>query len=96
MDERIEKWLYDVKLSIEEIESFFPKSRYDFFEYQANTMLKRAVERNFEIIGEAVNRILKRDMTYADKINDSKSIVGLVTKLFMLMTIFRMRIFGLS
>ncbi|MFT6961656.1 MAG: hypothetical protein ACJAWV_001371 [Flammeovirgaceae bacterium] len=40
-------------------------------------MLKRAVERNLEIIGEAVNRILKRDATFESKISEAKSIVSL-------------------
>lgn len=77
MDERVLKWLYDIKLSIEEIEFFFENKNYDFFEYRKNIMLKRAVERNLEIIGEAVNRILKRDENYKTKVSESKSIVGL-------------------
>ena len=77
MDERILKWLYDIKLSIEEIESFFVSEKRNFFEYKKNAMLKRAVERNLEIIGEAVNRILKRDSSFKEKISESKSIVGL-------------------
>ena len=77
MDERIEKWLYDIKIAIDEIDSFFSKDEYDFFAYRKNTMLKRAVERNLEIIGEAVNRILKRDPSFESKIKDAKAIVGL-------------------
>lgn len=38
-------------------------------------MLKRAVERDLEIIGEAVNRILKRDPEFP--IEYAKKIVGL-------------------
>lgn len=77
MDQRILKWLYDIKLSIEEIESFFENRDDNFFEYRKNIMLKRAVERNLEIIGEAVNRILKRDESFSDKISEAKSIIGL-------------------
>lgn len=77
MDERIEKWLFDIKLSIEEIESFFPEEEFNFFDYKENTMLKRAVERNLEIIGEAVNRILKRDDLFEEKIKNARAIVGL-------------------
>ena len=51
MDERILKWLYDIKLSIEEIDGFFKDEEKDFFKYRNNLMLKRAVERNIEIIG---------------------------------------------
>ncbi|MFN7238908.1 MAG: HepT-like ribonuclease domain-containing protein, partial [Chitinophagales bacterium] len=61
MDERILKWLFDVKMSIDEIDAFFENKEKNFFEYRTNVMLKRAVERNLEIIGEAVNRIITRD-----------------------------------
>ncbi len=50
MDERILKWLYDIKLSIEEIESYFLNKEKNFFEYRKNTMLKRAVERNLKLL----------------------------------------------
>lgn len=77
MDERILKWLFDVKFSIEEIDSYFLGAEKDFFKYRENLMLKRAVERNLEIIGEAVNRILTRDNSYNDKISNARAIVGL-------------------
>lgn len=53
MDRKILKWLYDVKVSIDEINSYFIDEKMDFFEYRKNLMRKRAVERNLEIIGEA-------------------------------------------
>ena len=77
MDERILKWLYDIKLCIDEIDSFFKEEEKDFFKYRNNVMLKRAVERNLEIIGEATNRILalKPDIaiTSARKIVDTRN-----------------------
>ena len=75
MDERILTWLYDVKLAIEEIEGFLSNTPNDFKYYSSNLLLKRAIERNLEIIGEAVNRIVKHD----DKITieHSGKIVGL-------------------
>lgn len=76
MDERILKWLYDVKLAIDEIDTYFVNQK-DFFEYQSNTMLKRAVERDLEIIGEAINRIVTRDASFLDQISEAKSIIGL-------------------
>lgn len=59
MDERILKWLYDIRTAIIEIESFFVDHPKDFEIYRSNIQLKRAVERDLEIIGEAVNRIIK-------------------------------------
>jgi uncharacterized protein with HEPN domain len=77
MDEKILKWLFDIRFCIEEIDSFFINQEKDFFKYKNNTMLKRAIERNLEIIGEATNRIITRDITYADNISNSRAIIGL-------------------
>ena len=64
MDERILKWLYDIKSAIEEIESYFVGIPNDFKHYSSNLILKRAVERDLEIIGEAVNRILNKILIF--------------------------------
>jgi uncharacterized protein with HEPN domain len=77
MDERILKWLFDIKICIEEIESFFKEDENDFFKYKSNIMRKRAVERNLEIIGEAVNRIMKNDDSFTEKISNARAIIGL-------------------
>lgn len=77
MDERIQKWLYDVKITILEIESFFEGKPMLFEEYKKNKILKRAVERDLEIIGEAINRIVKKDASYGEKIKDAVNIIGL-------------------
>ena len=77
MDERILKWLYDIKIAIEEIDGYFLELPKDFLKYSQNLMLKRAVERDLEIIGEAMNRILTRDKEFEVKITNAKSIVGL-------------------
>jgi len=61
MDEYIKKCLVDVKLSCEEVESFFAGKPKLFEEFCNDTMKIRAVERNVEIMGEAINRILKID-----------------------------------
>ena len=34
MDEKLLKWLYDIKLAIEEIDSFFEEHPNDYTEYQ--------------------------------------------------------------
>jgi len=75
MKEKIHKWLYDIKLAIDEIESFFIDCPMSFEEYKDNPLLKRAIERNLEIIGEAINRILKEQPDI--KIENAKRIVGL-------------------
>lgn len=77
MDDRILKWLFDIKYAIDETDGYFDSSKLDFFEYQQNAMRKRAVERNLEIIGEALNRILKRNAEFEHKITNAKAIIGL-------------------
>lgn len=61
MDIEIKSWLYDILNAINEIESFFADRPKDFTVYQNDIRTKRAVERNIEIIGEAMNRILNRN-----------------------------------
>ena len=54
---RIEKYLYDIKESINSIEEYLEDNR-DFFGYRKNKLLRRGIERELEIIGEAINRLL--------------------------------------
>jgi uncharacterized protein with HEPN domain len=60
MKREIKKYLYDIKISIESIFDYLGDRR-DFFEYQSNKLLRRGIEREIEIIGEAMNRALKLD-----------------------------------
>lgn len=71
MKNEIKTWLIDIKKAIEEINSFRPQS-YEKFKNDLKT--KRAIERNIEIIGEAVNRILKADIEFP--IGNSQKIVA--------------------
>lgn len=45
-------------------------------EYVADRLLRQAVERNFEIIGEAMGRLRKLDPGTASKITDADRIVA--------------------
>lgn len=73
MDHEIKAWLYDILNAIAEIESFFADLPMQFASYQADLRTKRAVERNLEIIGEAMNRIIKKNGTI--QISNSKKII---------------------
>lgn len=73
MDNEIKAWLYDILNAIEEINSFFDQGTMQFSKYQKDLRTKKAVERNVEIIGEALGRILKRDETII--ISNSRKIV---------------------
>jgi len=67
--------LYDIKFAIEEIDSFFDRREKRFEDYSIDVLLKRAVERDLEIIGEAMNRIMKENPEF--EINNARRIVGL-------------------
>lgn len=72
----IKACLKDIELSIAEIYDFLPVKR-DFFSFQKDLKARKAVERNIEIIGEAMDRILKTDPTfpisYSRKIVDTRN-----------------------
>ncbi|MCC7506987.1 MAG: DUF86 domain-containing protein [Saprospiraceae bacterium] len=57
MQDEIKVWLEDIEKAINEINEFLPEPR-NFLEFEKDLKTKRAVERNIEIIGEAMNRIL--------------------------------------
>ena len=72
MQEEIKVWLEDIERAITEINDFLPDSR-NFYEFEKDIKTKRAVERNIEIIGEAMSRIIKLDPEI--KIENSRKIV---------------------
>lgn len=77
MDKEIKTWLFDINSAIIEIDGFFEEGKKVFENYRRDIKTKRAVERNLEIIGEAIKRILDRDknisLTNARKIVDTKN-----------------------
>jgi len=76
MEKEIKTWLEDIRQSIEEIEEFLPEKR-NFIDFQKDLKTRKAIERNIEIIGEAVQRILKINpeikITNARKIVDTRN-----------------------
>jgi len=74
MDNEIKTWLYDILQSITEIDSYYESKPKIFEEYLTDIKTKRAIERNIEIIGEAVNRILKKDKHF--QLDNAKKIIG--------------------
>ena len=78
MDEKILKWLFDIHFAGLEIEDFLNQHKIESaIDYRQNILLKKAIERNLEIIGEAINRIVKKDDTFYNIIPESRSIIGL-------------------
>lgn len=72
MEDEIKTWLADIKQAIIEINDFLPNKK-DFFQFKKDLKTKRAIERNVEIIGEAANRILKKQPYI--QITDIKKII---------------------
>ncbi|MBN2718076.1 MAG: DUF86 domain-containing protein [Deltaproteobacteria bacterium] len=74
MRREILKYLLDIDEAIDSIFEYLGDNR-DFGRYSQNKLLRRAVERELEIIGEATNRILRMDETI--KITNARRIVDL-------------------
>lgn len=79
MDNRLYKYLSDVLNAIKEIE-FFLEGRPREYETFCNDLLfRRGVERNIEIMGEAMNQALKINpdlpITAARKVVDTRNLV---------------------
>ncbi len=73
MNIEIKTWLYDILKAVDEINDFFSDIPKDLQSYQQNIKTKRAVERNIEIIGEAMNRIL--NLGHSINLTNSRKIV---------------------
>ena len=76
MDNSIKKLLYDIHKCLENIELYIGTPKV-FQHYADNLQLQQAVERNFEIIGEAMNKILKLNpdiaISHTRKIVDTRN-----------------------
>ncbi|MDP2424384.1 MAG: HepT-like ribonuclease domain-containing protein [Bacteroidales bacterium] len=75
MNEKVLKHLFDIHFAIDEIDSYFLNRKKSFDDYSSDILLKRAIERDLEIIGEAINRILIIDPEFP--IMNARRIVGL-------------------
>jgi len=72
MHPEIKIWLKDIELSIREIHEFLPHNA-TYSAFQKDLKTRKAVERNIEIIGEAMSRI--REIEPDILIFDSRKIV---------------------
>lgn len=75
MQPKILKFLLDIQSVIQEIETVKSKTNNNFKDFQADILLQRAVERDLEIIGEAIRKILEIDP--AIEITSARNIIGL-------------------
>jgi uncharacterized protein with HEPN domain len=67
-------YLYDIQQAAALIAEFTAGRGLD--EYLADIMIRSAVERQFEIIGEALSQLSRRDATLATRISEHQRIIG--------------------
>jgi uncharacterized protein with HEPN domain len=67
-------FLWDVRESALAIQTF--TTGLDMTDYENNELVQAAVERKFEVIGEALNQLSKLDATMADQLPDLPQIVA--------------------
>ena len=72
MKREVKKYFFDIRTSIDSINEYIGDKR-DFTEYQNNKLLRRGVEREIEIIGESISRIMK--IAPEIKIDNARKIV---------------------
>lgn len=78
MDNRIKQYLFDIEQSIADIELFMTHIT-SFDDFEKSKLVRRAIEREIEIIGEAMNRILAIDNSI--KISNARKIVDTRNKI---------------
>jgi uncharacterized protein with HEPN domain len=74
MDNRAKKLLFDVLASGRSIRQWC--SGRSFAHYEQDRQFRRAVEREFEIIGEALGRLIQADPDTAARIGEIHRIIG--------------------
>jgi uncharacterized protein with HEPN domain len=75
----IQKYLFDINEACELLVQFTTGKT--FSDYSADPMLRSAVERQFEIIGEALVQLLRLDPSFRSKISDTERIIAFRNRL---------------
>jgi uncharacterized protein with HEPN domain len=68
------KYLFDIQQAAERITRFCEDKNFD--DYQHDELLRSAVERQFEIMGEALTQLARDDADVAEKIKDYRKIIA--------------------
>lgn len=74
MPPEVKKILFDMQNAAERIARFTRGKQ--LVDYVADDLLRSAVERQFEIIGEAMTRLVKADRPTAERISEYRKIAG--------------------
>lgn len=75
MQPKVLKYILDIQSIIEEIEAIKTKANNNFISFKSDIILQRAIERDLEIIGEAIRKIIEIDPSIS--ISSAKNIIGL-------------------
>lgn len=79
MDRKLQKYLSDIHSSILEIELFMETRPKEYATFCDDLLFRRGIERNMEIMGEAMNQVLKIDpsipITASRKIVDTRNFI---------------------
>ena len=68
------KYLYDIQHALELLQGFTADK--SFADYEQDAMLRAAVERELEIVGEAMSQLAKTDPALASRISEYQRIIG--------------------
>lgn len=79
MQREVLKYVYDIQEACDLLGTFtFGRT---FAEYRSDAMLRSAVERQFEIIGEALSQAIRVDPNLVEAIRDTSNIIGFRNRL---------------
>ena len=74
MEVEVKKYLYDIQQAVQRVTKFTAGKTFD--DYEQDAMLRAAVERQFEIIGEALAQLAKLDRTIAARISEHSRVIA--------------------
>lgn len=74
MQLKSKKYLYDISVAVKKLSTFIENKHWD--DYVIDDLLRSAVERQFEIIGEALNQLSKIDTVTVEKISHYQQIIS--------------------
>jgi uncharacterized protein with HEPN domain len=74
MDNRSRKYLHDINIACGFIRRFTENKTLG--DYREDPMLRSAVERQFQIIGEALQKLIKENSSFKDSITEYRDIIN--------------------
>jgi len=75
----IRKYLFDIQQACDLLVQF-TQGKF-LADYSADPLLRSAVERQFEIVGEALNQLLRLEPTFTRRISDTRRIIAFRNRL---------------